>query len=67
MSSWPGFIDCDSRSTPTPARIASPRIASIMQRDGTRMKFSPGSQYTSGQRPIGGPSASHTLTIVSSA
>jgi hypothetical protein len=42
--------------------MARPRTASTVNRDGTRMKFMPGIQYTSGHTPSGGPIDSQTLT-----
>ena len=41
--------------------------ARIMKRDGPRMKFKPGSQYTNCQIPKGGPTVSQTLTSASNA
>jgi len=49
-----------SQSKPAAATMARPRTASIVNRDGTRMKLMPGSQYTSGHNPTGGPIDSQT-------
>ena len=43
------------RSKPMPARTPRPSTPSSMNRDGTRTKFSPGSQYTQRHTPYGGP------------
>ena len=56
-----------SRSNPTPLKIASPRTAITVKRDGTRMKFMPGSQYTQGHSPTGDPTDNQTAASVSSA
>src|SRR4051794_18553730 len=40
-----------SRWNPNPASTARPSSASTKKRDGTWMKLSPGSQYTSGHSP----------------
>ena len=58
----PGASRAARRSNPAPATIARPSTASIVNRDGTRMKLMPGSQYTSGHSPNGGPIDSHALT-----
>ena len=43
-----------------------PRLYAV-KRDGTRMKFMPGSQYTQGHSPTGDPTDSQTAASVSSA
>ena len=42
--------------------MARPSTASTVKREGTRMKFMPGSQYTRGHSPSGGPIESQTAT-----
>ena len=48
-----GRAAAKTRSKPAPIATASASIARIMKREGTRMKFIPGSAYKCGHSPSG--------------